>query len=267
VARALARVGDLAVIADPHHARQGEAKEAFGGWGTQVVSEQEVAFRECDAVWISTPTALHNDSVRAALMAGRHVMCEKPVVTDSRQAAALVELARENELVLAGGFLTRFMEAHYALLDFPLAQARGIVVERRNTQASLSDGDVLWGLGPHDIASLLAAFGALPDKVVRAEGTTHRVQATLTWQGIPVELTWDWLAEKRFRRLRLLTGADTWVELADLPERHEPLLAEAQHWVELIEGRRDRAEDAWLVEAVTSTLYRIHRALNGEPEA
>src|SRR6266516_5789858 len=47
-----------------------------------------------DAVHICTPNALHFNIAKAALEAGKHVLCEKPLATSSLQARKLVETAR-----------------------------------------------------------------------------------------------------------------------------------------------------------------------------
>ena len=46
------------------------------------------------AVEICTPNALHFSMTQAALQAGKHVLCEKPLATSSADAKGLVELAR-----------------------------------------------------------------------------------------------------------------------------------------------------------------------------
>jgi predicted dehydrogenase len=51
-----------------------------------------------DAVHICTPNALHFPIAEAALRAGKHVLCEKPLATSSSEARKLVSLAKENKL-------------------------------------------------------------------------------------------------------------------------------------------------------------------------
>jgi len=50
------------------------------------------------AVHICTPNAAHFRMARAALEAGKHVLCEKPLATNSADAFRLVELARQRRL-------------------------------------------------------------------------------------------------------------------------------------------------------------------------
>lgn len=51
-----------------------------------------------DAVHVCTPNALHFPIAKAALKAGKHVLCEKPLATSVAEARELVELARASEL-------------------------------------------------------------------------------------------------------------------------------------------------------------------------
>lgn len=48
---------------------------------------------EVDAVHIATPNRLHYPMAKAALLAGKHVLCEKPLTMTSDESAELVELA------------------------------------------------------------------------------------------------------------------------------------------------------------------------------
>ncbi|MCU1327043.1 MAG: oxidoreductase domain protein [Bryobacterales bacterium] len=53
---------------------------------------------EVDAVHVCTPNALHFPMAKAALEAGKHVVCEKPLALSSEQASEMVRLAKERNL-------------------------------------------------------------------------------------------------------------------------------------------------------------------------
>jgi predicted dehydrogenase len=61
-----------------------------------------------EALFIATPTPTHPTLVRAALEAGLHVLCEKPLSLDLTEGAELGELADRLNLVLQIGFWRRF---------------------------------------------------------------------------------------------------------------------------------------------------------------
>jgi len=61
-----------------------------------------------DSVHICTPNFLHYSQAKAALLAGKHVICEKPLATKIEDAEELVQLAREKGLVNATHFNLRY---------------------------------------------------------------------------------------------------------------------------------------------------------------
>src|ERR1700690_749235 len=60
------------------------------------------------AVHICTPNALHFPMAAAALKAGKHVLCEKPLATSSAQARELIALKNESGLRHATNYNLRF---------------------------------------------------------------------------------------------------------------------------------------------------------------
>ncbi len=64
----------------------------------------------CDAVSICTPNHLHAPMSIAALEAGQHVLCEKPLATTLAEGAAIVEKARASDRVFMMGFCRRYRE-------------------------------------------------------------------------------------------------------------------------------------------------------------
>ncbi|MGN0662455.1 MAG: Gfo/Idh/MocA family protein [Faecalibacterium sp.] len=62
--------------------------------------EEMLADPEVELVYIASPNALHFAQARAALEAGRHVLCEKPFVPTVAEADALIALAQERGLML-----------------------------------------------------------------------------------------------------------------------------------------------------------------------
>lgn len=60
--------------------------------------DEVLADQDVDSVHICVPNAFHYAYAKAALMAGKHVMCEKPLAMNSEQSAELVEVARGKSL-------------------------------------------------------------------------------------------------------------------------------------------------------------------------
>ncbi|HEX6041518.1 Gfo/Idh/MocA family oxidoreductase [Longimicrobium sp.] len=69
---------------------------------TVTTSFEEVLTDDVDAVVVCTPSNRHEDHVRAALRAGKHVLCEKPLaLTPEGVASLLEEPGAEDRLVVA----------------------------------------------------------------------------------------------------------------------------------------------------------------------
>ncbi len=55
---------------------------------------------ELDVVHIASPNFLHYRHAKAALEAGKHVVCEKPLAMTAEESDELVKLAAEKKLVM-----------------------------------------------------------------------------------------------------------------------------------------------------------------------
>jgi myo-inositol 2-dehydrogenase / D-chiro-inositol 1-dehydrogenase len=71
-----------------------------------------------DAVWLVTPTSLHADQIIAALHAGKHVFCEKPLSLDLAQCDRVIEVsAQYPHLQVMIGFVRRFDPSYRDAFD------------------------------------------------------------------------------------------------------------------------------------------------------
>jgi predicted dehydrogenase len=70
--------------------------------------EAMLADPQITVVHLATPNHLHFPQAKAALLAGKHVVCEKPLAMTTKESAELVKLAAEKHLVNAINFNLRF---------------------------------------------------------------------------------------------------------------------------------------------------------------
>jgi len=63
---------------------------------------------DLDLVYISTPPFLHYPQAMAALRAGKHVICEKPLALNLEQADEMIATARERGLLLVADLMQRY---------------------------------------------------------------------------------------------------------------------------------------------------------------
>ena len=67
------------------------------------------ADEEMNVVYIASPNLLHYEQTKAALLAGKNVICEKPFCTRAEEARELTALAKESGLFLADAVPTAFL--------------------------------------------------------------------------------------------------------------------------------------------------------------
>jgi predicted dehydrogenase len=106
--------------------------------------DELLADPEINVVHITSPNHLHFAHAKAVLLAGKHVVCEKPLAMNSQESGELVALAQKTGLVNAVNFNLRY---------YPLSrQARSMVQEGALGQVYIVQGSYLqdWLLLPTD---------------------------------------------------------------------------------------------------------------------
>ena len=102
---------ELVAIADPVVERARAFAEKFGIPHAYGSHEELIARDDIDLVDVCTPSATHFELSWAALEAGKHVLCEKPVAYDYRDTQRAAALAREKGLKTKLGFTFRYAPA------------------------------------------------------------------------------------------------------------------------------------------------------------
>ena len=98
----------LAEIAASTPERSAASRDALGFEAAADSAEQLIASPDVDVVHICTPNATHAPLAAAALAAGKHVICEKPLAIDVADAEALTAQAAASGLVAAVPFVYRY---------------------------------------------------------------------------------------------------------------------------------------------------------------
>jgi predicted dehydrogenase len=76
----------------------------------KVYQKYEDMFHEIDAVIISTPNKFHAEMTIAALNAGLHVFCEKPMALSAAECEAMISASKRAGKILSIGYHYRFMK-------------------------------------------------------------------------------------------------------------------------------------------------------------
>lgn len=156
---------DLACVVDRDAARLARVQQDYPAVGI-TDDYQELLSSDVEAVIIATPIRTHYQLAQAALLAGKHVMVEKPLTADSAEAAELVRLAEERGLTLMVGHTFEYNSAIRALRDIVASGELGelyyVDAARLNLGLFQPDINVVWDLAPHDISILLYVLGLDP---------------------------------------------------------------------------------------------------------
>ena len=118
---ALRRLGHEAVVVVGSDAGRTARYATRNGLGFGTTSIEEALGAGVDAVYVSTTNERHAAGVHAAVGAGCHVLCEKPLATSLDQARAMVDAAAAAGVVMA---------TNHHLRNSPVIRAvRGLVAE------------------------------------------------------------------------------------------------------------------------------------------
>ncbi len=165
--------GKVVAVADIDFGRANELAQSVGAEATTDCA-RAMNWPGVDAVIVCTPTKFHAEASIAALNAGKHVLCEKPLGRSVEEAAKIVVAGREARLILKVGFNYRHMSHVRKAKELLSAGAIGPVHFMRAryghggrpgyerewyADADLSGGGVLLEQGIHifDLARFLLA--------------------------------------------------------------------------------------------------------------
>lgn len=185
---------------------------------TAVTSQyQELLNAPLDAIAIATPLHTHYPLAKAALLAQKHVLVEKPLAANTVQAAELIQLANKRGLTLMVGHTFIYNPAVEAVRKIvqtgELGQIYYLDAVRANLGLLQPDINVMWDLGPHDLSLMQYILDAFPVKV-SARGRTYInhsrrlhevVYMVITFtNGAIANLRLSWLDPVKQRRLTVV---------------------------------------------------------------
>jgi UDP-N-acetylglucosamine 3-dehydrogenase len=102
---------EIVAVCDINHERANEFAHSYNA--TAYTNYEELlANQEIDAISVCTPNYLHAPMTIAALNAGKHVLCEKPMATSREEAESMIEAAKANNKKLMIAHNQRFVTSH-----------------------------------------------------------------------------------------------------------------------------------------------------------
>ncbi len=147
-----------------------KAASAAGAKAKQT-TRYEDALRDgsVDAVAIVTPGSTHYTIAKDALRAGKHVIVEKPLALNSKDAEELVRIAEKARRILMVGHLHRFNHAIQKIRRDIEAGEFGKILYIHSLGTGngpvREDMSALWDFGPHDVTIADYLLGRYPESV------------------------------------------------------------------------------------------------------
>jgi predicted dehydrogenase len=185
-----------------------------------------LASDKIDAVVVAVPTARHFTVASDALLAGRHVLCEKPLCTSVSDGEELLRLAQEHGRTLMVGHIFLFnpglLHVHELVTSGALGQLRYMTAMRTNLGPVRSDVNAVWDLASHDIAIFNWLTGAEPGEVTAVgasylqPGVEDMATITLRYPGNVLATSHcSWLDPRKVRRMTIV-GSQRMITWDDL---------------------------------------------------
>lgn len=106
---------------------------------------------EIEVVHICTPNVAHYDIAKSAMLAGKHVVCEKPLTMGLDEARELVEIAERTGVVNAVNFSVRYYPLIHQARDMIQSGVLGDILSVNGTYEQdwlLYDSDYNWRIEP-----------------------------------------------------------------------------------------------------------------------
>ncbi|MCB1193685.1 MAG: Gfo/Idh/MocA family oxidoreductase [Leptospiraceae bacterium] len=214
VARMLSGV-ELVGLYDTDDTRLQQISEKYA---TKSFSKLEDLLGKCDALIIATPTYLHYEVSKKALLAGKHVLVEKPITESVEEARELVSIAKDKGLILQVGHVERF---NGAVLELGKIVDSPILIESRRLapyNARIRDVGVVLDMMIHDVDIVLnlvksdvTFLSAIGSKVISDHEDAVSVQLAFQNGSIAI-ITASRCTQSKIRTLNI-TQRDAYIKL------------------------------------------------------
>ena len=178
-------LGALKLVCDRDESILQQIADQYDGTQTCLATHDVLSRDDIDAVVIASPAETHFGVAREALLAGKHVFVEKPLVLVESEAEELIGLASNRNRVLMVGHLLQYHPVFECLKELVSSGALGrinyIYSHRLNLGKIRREENILWSFAPHDISMILALADETPESVLATGGNyLHQKIADVT---------------------------------------------------------------------------------------
>ena len=167
---------ELRWICDADPARLAAMGRRYPAARTSTDYQKLLADPDLDAIAVVTPVATHFQIAREALLAGKHLLVEKPLTATGREAEELIDLADRNQRTLMVDHTFVYTGAVRKMKEIVASGELGELLYFDSVRINLGlfqkDINVLWDLAPHDLSIMDYLIERQPD-MVSAIGSCH----------------------------------------------------------------------------------------------
>ena len=182
--------------------------------------------KSIDLVAIATPLSTHFELAKRALNADKHVLLEKPMVSNSQEAEYLINLSKEKNKILMVGYTFIYSEPVKKIKQVISTNQLGNIYYFDSSRINLGllqkDINVIWDLACHDLSILNYLFSKKPiyiqafgSKFInnKHEEIAHII---ITYEGnITAHINVSWLSPVKIRSI-LIGGSKKMISYDDI---------------------------------------------------
>lgn|SRR3989338_406352 len=232
--RNMAELGALHTLCDTNTETLAKLKAVYPDARAVSVFSELLMNHEIDAVVIATNAPFHYTMTKEALLAGKDVFVEKPLALRAKEAAELVSLATEKNLILMVGHILRYHPGVIKIKEFidkgELGKIYYVYSTRLNLGQFRKEENILWSFAPHDISAIMYLLNEIPVEVTTCGGNyLHQdiADVTLTFMsfrsGVKSHIFTSWLHPYKEQRL-VIVGDKKMIVFDDTSKKDKVLL-------------------------------------------
>ena len=167
-------LGALQVICDSNESVLTGFRQQYPEVETCLAFSDVLSREDIQGLALATPAETHYTLAREALLAGKHVYVEKPLVLEEANGQELIDLASKHGRVLMVGHLLQYHPVFVKLRELAaigeLGRINYIYSNRLNLGKIRREENILWSFAPHDISMILSLAGEEPERVQATGG-------------------------------------------------------------------------------------------------
>jgi UDP-2-acetamido-3-amino-2,3-dideoxy-glucuronate N-acetyltransferase len=276
--KTLSNLGYLGGIVEPNDYNLNGIKDKYQN--VKFYSNIKEAVKEnFDGFIVATPAETHFELAKFIIENGNHILVEKPIALNTKDARILKELAEKNKVNLMVGHVLLFHPAIRKIKQFiddeKIGKLEYLYSNRLNLGTVRTEENILWSFAPHDISIFQYFIGELPEELVSRGATflqpnIHDTTMTIFKypQNIVAHIFVSWLHPFKEQRL-VVIGSKGMLSFEDSSQKKELLYYEKGiDWIQGEPVKRDGATEVIDYENImplTEELKYFVEHLDGTP--